>query len=129
MIHKISRGPYILRPRDRVFYALKTVCFQLKTVYISPRPYIFRQDRIFYQERIFYFSGPYILLSYHEIIGRSNVGEAYWWKMYVGEKPVCWWNLKFFQEHTFHQHTFKFLFKMFTNIQKTFRQHTSPTYI
>ena len=78
MIHKISRGPYILRPRDRVFYALKTVCFQLKTVYISPRPYIFRQDRIFYQERIFYFSGPYILLSYHEIIGRSNVGEAYW---------------------------------------------------
>ena len=60
----------ILRPRDRVFYALKTVYFQLKTVYIpprpwifGPRPYIFRQDRIFYQERIFYFSGPYILLS------------------------------------------------------------------
>jgi len=27
-----------------------------------------------------------------------------------------------------HQHTFKFMFKMFTNIQKIFHQHTAPTY-
>ena len=47
MIHKISRGPYILHPRGRVFYALKTYTFSL-------RPYIFRQDRKFSaQDRIF----------------------------------------------------------------------------
>ena len=29
MTHKIIQGPYILRPKDRIFYALKTV-------YITP---------------------------------------------------------------------------------------------
>ena len=35
MTHIILQGPYILSPRDRIFYALKTVYFQLKTVYFQ----------------------------------------------------------------------------------------------
>ena len=27
MTHKIVQGPYILRPKDRLFYALRTVYF------------------------------------------------------------------------------------------------------
>ena len=98
-------GPYIFGPKPNIL----------------PRPYIFK-------DRIFYFSGPYILLSYHEIIGRSNVGEACWWKMYVGEKPVCWWNLKFFPELTFHQHTEKVSPTYFTNIHLVFCSNFSLTY-
>ena len=48
--------------------------------------------------------------------------------MYVGEKPVCWWNLKFFQEHTFHQHTEKVSPTYFTNIHLNFCSKCSPTY-
>ena len=58
----------------------------------------------------------------------SNVGEGCWWKMYVGEKPVCWWNLKFSQEHTFHQHTEKVSPTYFTNIHLNFCSKCSPTY-
>ena len=85
-----------------------------KTVYFPSGPYILPRT--------------YILLSYHEIIGRSNVGEACWWKMYVGEKPVCWWNLKLFQEHTFHQHTEKVSPTYFTNIHLNLCSKCSPTY-
>ena len=48
--------------------------------------------------------------------------------MYVGEKPVCWWNLKLFQEHTFHQHTEKVSPTYFTNIHLNFCSKCSPTY-
>ena len=39
MTHIIIQGPYILRPRDRIFYALKTVF--LKSIFFL-WPYIFR---------------------------------------------------------------------------------------
>ena len=79
MTHRIIQGPYILRPRDRiysvdnfsknktvyfqlwtVYFPLMTVYFKLKTVYFppgpyifGPRPYILRHDRIYCQDRIF----------------------------------------------------------------------------
>ena len=81
MTHRIIQGPYILRPKDRIFkvdiflkngtvyiqlwtvyFPLMTVYFELKTVYFPPGPYISPRPYIF-KDRIFYFSGPYILLS------------------------------------------------------------------
>ena len=79
--------------------------------------------------------------------GCSNVGEGCWRKMAalmlvkdVGEKCMLvktyifsrgYFSPTYIKLFTniLHQHTFKFLFKMFTNIQKIFHQHTSPTYI
>ena len=57
-----------------------------------------------------------------------SVTNLCWWKMYVGEKPVCWWNLKFFPELTFHQHTEKVSPTYFTNIHLNFCSKCSPTY-
>ena len=82
MTHTISQGPYILRPKDRISYALETVYFQSiffqknrtvyfqlwtvyfplmtvyfqpMTVYFPPGPYIFGpRPYIFSQDRIFY---------------------------------------------------------------------------
>ena len=71
MIHKISRGPYILRPRDRVFYALKTVNFRPKTVYFTKNVYFTFQDRIFYYLIMKLLAVPMLV-------------------KHVGEKPVCW---------------------------------------
>ena len=79
--------------------------------------------------------------------GCSNVGEGCWRKMAVlmlvkdvGEKCMLvktyifsrgYFSPTYIKLFTniLHQHTFKFLFKMFTNIQEIFHQHTSPTYI
>ena len=73
-----NKGEPILRRKDCIFYVVKTVYlklifflknrtvyfqrwtvyFPLTTVYLSSRPYVFRQDRIFRQDR--FFQGPYI---------------------------------------------------------------------
>ena len=118
VIHIIFRGPYILRPRDRIFYALKTVKFQLKTVYIPSRPYIFRRDRKFY------FSGPYIFYFIIKLLAVpmlvKNVGEKCMLakNLYIGE------NLNF--SRTYFSSTNR---KMFTNIHLNFclHQHTAST--
>ena len=109
MTHTISQGPYILRPRDRIFYALKTVKFQLKTVYIPSRPYMFRRDRKFY------FSGPYIFYFIIKLLAVpmlvKNVGEKCMLakNLYIGE------NLNFFKNI------------LFINKQKNVHQHTAST--
>ena len=94
MTHIIIQGPFILLPKDRIFYALKIIYFKLiffrkkrtvyfppgpfifgrilytvdaeYTVYSSPGPYILPRPYIF-KDRVFYFSERYILLSYRSL--------------------------------------------------------------
>ena len=48
--HKFFQGPYILRPKDRIFYALKTVYIQFFRWLMQ-----FPRDRIFYALETVYF--------------------------------------------------------------------------
>ena len=65
--HKTSRGPFVIRPKDRIFLVNifpknRIVNLKFKTVYFSPGPYIFQRPYIF-KDRLFYFSGPFINLA------------------------------------------------------------------
>ena len=67
MTHRIIQGPYILRPRDRIFYALGTVYIQSiifpknKTVYFQLWTVYFPLMTVYFKLKTVYFQpGPYI---------------------------------------------------------------------
>ena len=59
-----------------------------------------------------YFCNHEVILSYDIAVdcGCFNVGQGYWWKMFVGDKSVCWWIC------------LKLYVGIFTNVQKLANQ-------